>query len=228
MEIVLARHAQPAWSDPDGRARNDPGLTPTGRRQAEALAARLSVEDFDEVLCSPAVRTRQTAEPLEEETERSAAIHPWLVEIGLPDAWEGTPEQEVVATLGALRRRPRDEWWAGAPGGERFDDFHARVTGGLDAFLEARGVVDHPEDPMHLWDIPADGPRVLLIAHAGTSSVIISHLLGLQPQPWEWERFPSNHAAVSVLRSREVATGSIWALEHFSDVAHIPDGLVTH
>ena len=37
VEILFVRHGEPAWM-PDGFARNDPGLTELGRRQAELLA----------------------------------------------------------------------------------------------------------------------------------------------------------------------------------------------
>jgi broad specificity phosphatase PhoE len=44
------------------------------------------------------------------------------------------------------------------------------------------------------------GRRLLLVAHAGTNSVVLGHLLGLSPEPWEWERFASAHASITVLR----------------------------
>ncbi|NIR40232.1 MAG: histidine phosphatase family protein, partial [Actinobacteria bacterium] len=40
MEIVLVRHAEPAWVS-DGRTVADPGLTPLGTAQARAAAIRL-------------------------------------------------------------------------------------------------------------------------------------------------------------------------------------------
>lgn len=230
MELVLIRHAQPAWADPDGTSRNDPGLTDLGQRQAQQVARWLVEErlgTFDEVLTSPAARTRATAAATEEALGVQAEVQDWLLEIQMPADWEGQPEDEVVKVLSRMRRRPREEWWDGAPGGESFRDFHRRVTGGLTAFLAQRGAREHPADPLHLWDIPHPGPRVLMFAHAGTNSVMVSHLLGIEPQPWEWERFPCDHASVTVLRSRRIANGSIWALEYFSDVAHLPADDVT-
>jgi hypothetical protein len=65
-----------------------------------------------------------------------------------------------------------------------------------------------------------------MVAHAGTNSVILGRLLGLEPQPWEWERFASDHASVTVLRSTRIGGGHIFSLQTFSDVSHLPPGLV--
>lgn len=225
MQLVFIRHAQPAWAGPDGRSTNNPGLTPLGQRQAAHLAewlARPESPNFDEIFTSPARRTRETAKAAEDRLGVTAEVQDWLLEIGMPNAWEGQPEDEVVKVIERMRTRPRDEWWAGHPGGERFDTFHQRITGGLDAFLAGYGVTKHQDDPDHLWHVPGDAPSSIgLFAHAGTNSVVTSHLLGLTPQPWEWERFPCDHASVTVLRSRPIANGAIWALEYFSDVAHL-------
>ena len=78
-----------------------------------------------------------------------------------------------------------------------------------------------------LWEVPAGVPDLLLIAHAGTNSVVVGHLLGLEPEPWEWERFASDHASVTRLRSTPIAGAHIFSLQGFSDVGHLPPPLVT-
>jgi broad specificity phosphatase PhoE len=149
----------------------------------------------------------------------------WLHEIHMPAAWQGTPAEEVNRALGDARFRSREEWWDGMPGGgETFNDFHARVTIGLRNELAEAGIVRRDDG---LWDVPADGPRLLFVAHAGTNSVVLSHLLGIDPEPWEWERFASNHASVTVVRASAIATGHIFSLQLFSDVSHLPADLVT-
>jgi broad specificity phosphatase PhoE len=229
MELVLLRHAQPAWSTDDGLATHDPGLTPLGQVQADRLADRIAraPQPVDDLFVSTARRSAETVDPIEAALGRTATVEPWLVEIGLPLEWDGRPEDEVVATLGQLRTRPLSEWWDGAPGGETFRDFHTRVTSGVEELLARYGAGRHRVDPDRLWDVPDDGPRLVLVAHSGTNSILTSHLLGIEPQPWEWERFSSDHASVTVLRSRPIADGDIWALEHFSDVAHLDVDQVT-
>jgi len=59
--LYLLRHAKSSWDDPGSNDRDRP-LSPRGRRAAERLAEHLRAEGVhpDLVLCSPAVRARQT------------------------------------------------------------------------------------------------------------------------------------------------------------------------
>jgi broad specificity phosphatase PhoE len=225
MEIVLLRHAQPEWDRQDA-AQVDPGLTRLGYRQALLTADRLRDETFDEVLISTATRARETAEPiLPDVGPATVARRDWLHEIRMPAAWQGTPSEEVGRALREARDRPREAWWEGMPGGETFSDFHRRVTTGLDAELADHGITRDPASG--LWRVPTSSPRVLVVAHAGTNSVVLGHLLGLSPEPWEWERFASDHASLTVLRSVPIAGSWIFSLQTFSDVSHLPRALVT-
>ncbi len=231
MEMVLIRHAQPAWAGADGRGVNDPGLTDRGRRQAELVAERLGTMSFDgttELLVSTARRSRETAAPIAEAMGLEPSHHDWIHEIRLPSSWEGTPAEEIGHRLRDSRRRPRDDWWTGLEDqAESFLDFHARVTTGLDGALADRGVRPHDADPDYLWHVPQDAGRLVIVAHAGTNSVVLGHLLGIDPQPWEWERFASNHASVTILDTTPIAGGNIWSLQLFSGVAHLPDEIVS-
>lgn len=225
MDLVLLRHAQPEWTR-DGLSQVDPGLTELGRQQAELTAARLDADRFDALLISTATRSQQTAEPVRAR-RRTTSTHDraWLHEIRMPGTWEGTPAEEIDRAFAEARTRSREEWWEGMPGGESFHDFHARVTIGLDAELAQVGVIRSEETG--LWEVPDDAPRLLMVAHAGTNSVVLGHLLGFEPQPWEWERFSSNHASLTVLRSTRIGGGHIFSLQSFSDVSHLPPEFVT-
>jgi broad specificity phosphatase PhoE len=225
MEILLIRHAQPEWSR-EGLSQVDPGLTSTGQEQAALTAKRLETARFDELLVSTATRSQETAAPIRDvHADTPTQDRAWLHEIRMPGRWEGTPAEEVDRAFAEARHRPREEWWEGMPGGESFRDFHARVTIGLDAELEEVGVTLDPE--LGLWEVPREAPDLLMVAHAGTNSVILGRLLGLEPQPWEWERFASDHASVTVLRSTRIGGGHIFSLQTFSDVSHLPRELVT-
>jgi broad specificity phosphatase PhoE len=224
MELVLVRHAQPEWSR-DRTAMVDPGLTELGSEQAARAADRLAGERFDRVLVSTATRARATAAPmLPKLVGTPVDEREWLHEIHMPAAWQGTPSEEVGRVLRDARSRPREKWWEGLPGGETFRDFHARVTQGLVVELASLGV---ERDEVGLWHVPDDAPRLLMVAHAGTNSLVLGHLLGLDPEPWEWERFASDHASLTVLRSTPIAGRHIFSLQRFSDVGHLPPELVT-
>jgi broad specificity phosphatase PhoE len=224
MELVLVRHAQPEWTR-DRTAQVDPGLTAVGERQAELVADRLAAEAFDRILVSTSTRARRTAAPLLPRVATTQAEErAWMHEIHMPAAWEGTPSEEFGRVLAQSRDRSREAWWDGLPGGESFRDFHARVTQGL---VEELGKLGVERDAVGLWHVPEDAPRLLMIAHAGTNSLVLGHLLGLDPEPWEWERFASDHASLTVLRSTPIAGGNIFSLQRFSDVSHLPGDLVT-
>ena len=228
MQLILVRHAQPAWASETGAAVSDPGLTRLGRRQAEAVAERLAAwEPIDELYVSTATRSKDTVAPIAEQLGLDPVVEEWLHEIRLPLHWEGTPAEEVGRVLRDARTRPRDEWWEGLEGGESFRDFHYRVTSGLGSALTTWGVTRHNDDPTNLWHVADEDRRIAIVAHAGTNSVILGYLLGLEPQPWEWERFASDHASVTVLETAPIATGWIWGLQRFSDVAHHAPDTVT-
>lgn len=218
MELVLVRHAQPAWDD-RAQAQVDPRLTELGEQQAQRLADALTGERFDAVLVSTARRARRTAAPLLGSVEAAdAAERAWLHEIHLPPAWQDAPSIEVGRVLEQARARPREAWWDGMPGGESFHDFHARVSVGLTAELAERGL--HRDDDQ-LWRVDEPDRRLLVVAHAGTNSVILGTLLGVEPEPWEWERFNAAHASVTVLRAIPIAGEHVFRLESFSDVRHL-------
>ena len=224
MDILLVRHGQPEW-DRDDVSSVDPGLTHTGAQQAQLLAERMLHERIDLLLVSTARRAQETARPLRaQQSGVPTEDRAWMHEIRMPAHWDGTPADEVNRALREARERPRDLWWEGMPGGESFRDFHARVTIGLTAELEEVGVVRRRDG---LWEVPDLAPDITMVAHAGTNSVVLGHLLGLDPEPWEWERFASDHTSVTRLRTTRIAGGDIFSLQAFSDVSHLPPPMVT-
>ena len=224
MELVLVRHAEPEWSR-DDRAVDNPPLTDRGRQQARLLADRLAHERFDATFVSTMQRARQTAEPVLEVLGSDPVHESWLEEIGMPD-WTGTPSAEIDELFKRAMARPVDQQWDGIEGGERFGDFHERITKGLEATLAPLGVVP-TDDATPLWEIDDTDARVLMVAHAGTNATIIGHLLGIQPLPWEWERFVMFHASFSVLRPMRIGHGWSFNLFKLGDTEHLPDEMRT-
>lgn len=218
MEIVLIRHGEPEWVR-DGLAVVDPPLTERGHRQAERLADHLRGEKFDEVLVSPLVRARQTASPLLAALGVDEVIDPWLEEIRDP-MWHGSPAEKAAEAYAELKGRPAEERWHGLDGGESIRDFVGRIRAGASSFLAARGVMRSDVD-LPVWQIAEPGARIALVAHAGTNSVTIGHLLGLEPTPWEWDRFVLGHTSVSRVEALPLEDGYTFSLTKLSDLEHL-------
>jgi len=218
VELVFIRHAQPAWVA-DGRTVSNPGLTTRGRRQAAETAEHIAADGtYDELLVSPLTRAAETAAPIAEATGLTPQVVEDIAEI-TGDDWDDTPIEQLHKIFEAARQRPIHEWWDGFTGGETFHHFHDRIAGAMDEILAERGLVNRPEH--HLWDIPSDPGRILIVAHGGTDAVALGHLLGLEPTPWEWERFRSPHASISRIEATRLAGAFILTLTSFAEVAHL-------
>lgn len=229
MELILVRHGQPAWTTPTGLGRNDPMLTARGHAQAAMAAQRLSDTeedpgrgDVDHLFVSPAVRAQETAAPIAAALGLPIDTRDWLWELRNPPEWEGSPIEAIETAFAALQGRSREEWWEGHPGGESLRDFRERVTTGITDTLAEMGITR--SDEPGLWDVvesPAHD-RAVVVAHGGTNGMIISHLLGVATEPWEWDRFSMGHASIALLATRPVAGHHIWSLRSIGDSNHLP------
>ena len=222
MEIVLVRHGEPEWVR-DGLSVDNPPLTGRGHRQARLAAEALRDEQFDEVWVSPLLRAQQTAQPYLEmlgSGSGPSVTQDWLEEIRNP-IWHGTPREKAEEAYREEKARPAEARWSGLVDGEPVRDFVARINLGAGYFLEERGVT-RQDHSLPLWHIGSPDRRILLVAHAGTNSVLICHLLGVNPTPWEWDRFVIGHASISRVRSIEMGDGHTFGLTKLSDLEHLP------
>ena len=218
MELVFVRHGQPAWVH-DGLNVENPPLTELGHRQAVNVAEALSDEHFDEVLVSPLTRARQTAAPLLTAQGRPEIIAPWLQEIGDP-AWHGTPASHAQEQYKELMARPSHERWTGLEGGESVRGFADRIAAGVVGFLGERGGVRAPGD-LPVWHLDNPDLRIALVAHIGTNSMALGHLLGVDPVPWQWERFQLFHASITRLETFELGDGHAFGLSYLGNADHL-------
>lgn len=228
MEIVIVRHAEPEWVK-DGLSVDNPPLTRRGHDQALLAADVLAKEHFDQIFVSPLVRTRQTAQPLLEKLNRELVIADWLEEIRNP-IWHGTPQERAEAAWRAEKMKSSHERWSGIDGGETVTDFVARINVGVSLFLEENGL-SRSDNTLPVWH---EGPdfqetkRIALIAHAGTGSVSLCHMLGMQPTPWEWERLVIGHASINRISTLRLGDGVTFGLTRLSDNEHLPRDMRTY
>lgn len=228
MEIVIIRHAQPEWVK-DGLNIVNPPLTALGHEQARVLADALKGEHFDEIFVSPLVRAKQTAEPVLHALGRDMVVADWLEEIRDP-MWHGTPEERAQEAWKAQKQKTSHERWIGLEGGENVMDFVARINDGTSAFLVQQGL-QRADNSLPVWSELSQyqhGKRIALICHAGTGSVALCHMLGLQPTPWEWERFVIGHATINVISALRLGDGITFGLRTLSGNDHLPLELRTY
>ena len=222
MEFVFVRHGEPRWSI-DGISQTDPGLTERGHRQSELVAELLASWErpITEILVSPKRRAEETAAPLVRATGLRATVVEDLAEIHMPD-WSTTPEEEVQAQFREAQKRHPNDWWAGMPGGEAFDDFHKRIAASISELAKQRGAIALEGDDRHLWRFTGNSEqRIAVVAHAGTNTAALGTLLHIDPTPWEWDRFALGHASVS--RARLIALGGehVFSLRALNDRTHL-------
>lgn len=228
MEIVILRHAEPEWVK-DGFSVDNPPLTSRGREQARLAAQTLVNEHFDEIFVSPLVRTRETARPLLDDLGRDLVIAEWLEEIRNP-IWHGTPQERAEAAWKAEKSKSSHERWTGIEGGESVSDFVDRINIGVSLFLEENGLF-RSDNSLPVWHEGEDfqeDKKIALIAHAGTGSVSLCHMLGLQPTPWEWERFVIGHASINRISTLRLGDGITFGLTRLSDNEHLPHDMRTY
>ena len=228
MEIVIIRHAQPEWVK-DGLSVDNPPLTDLGFRQADAVANEIANEHFDEVLVSPLLRTRQTAEPILDVLGRPLIIEPWLEEIRNP-IWHGTPQEKAEAAWSAEKSKASHERGAGVEGGEAVSDFVTRINEGIGGFLASRGIVRASSD-LPVWETNGqfdDNRKIALICHAGTGSVSLCHMLGFPVTPWEWERLVIGHATINRISTLQLADGITFGLTQLSGNHHLDPDMRTY
>ncbi len=107
--IRLVRHgeAAAAWGGSDA----DPGLSDTGRAQAQAASVKLAAAEPARIVTSPLRRCRETAAPLAASLGLHAILAPEVAEVP-------TPPDLPDAERGAWLRAAFGATWSDIPGGD--------------------------------------------------------------------------------------------------------------
>lgn len=220
MEIILIRHGEPEWVR-DGLSVVDPPLTERGLLQAQRVGEELHAESFDHVVVSPLRRARQTAAPLLTLQRRREMIETFLEEIREPN-WHGTPEELAAAAYAEEKSRAAEDRWLGVRGGgEPPREFVERVRAGGTGYFATLGM-HRAGQRLPVWHLDQPDLKIVIVAHSGTNGVLLCQLLGLDPVPWEWDRFVTHHASITRLQSFAMGDGHTFSLRRLSDVEHLP------
>lgn len=164
MEIVLVRHALPVRVDAaPGGGPADPGLAERGHEQAARLLLT-ALDTVDAVYVSPALRARETAQPL-----LGALGLPGIDTPGIAEFDTADPSYVPVEELRA----------AGDPRWELLKSGNLYSAGVDPAAFRAR-VVEAVEDIVAAHP----GGRAVLFTHAGTINAYAGHVLGQERTIW--------------------------------------------
>lgn len=164
MRLTLVRHGLPESLKAAPGSRADPPLTPEGVRQARAMADWLAVDGVDRIFQSPALRARQTAEPLAEKLGL-------LVETVI-DLDEYDRDSSEYLTVEEMRESGHPMWERLRAGGHPDGDaagveFVARVVAAVDSVIAA-----------------APGQHAVAVCHGGVINAYLGSILGVDRMMW--------------------------------------------
>lgn len=164
-ELFLIRHGRSLYAEERYIGRTDTPLTEQGVAQANRVCSQLSRLPVDALYCSPALRVRETLQPLlDKDPALQVVVLPELQEIDF-GKWEGLSFDEIQAKSPQLVT----EWASGNrdfafPEGESLELFWQRVCQAGDRVLAG------PEK------------RVAVVTHGGVIRYLLCHYLGLPPE----------------------------------------------
>jgi probable phosphoglycerate mutase len=158
MELLLIRHARPERVE--GVEGADPGLDEIGVRQADALAAWLSVEQLDALYASPMRRAIETAAPLAEVTEHSVQTDEGICEFD-----RGF---DFYIPMEEMKEENHPHWQVLSSG-----DW-SQVPGDLFAFR------DRVVETIDRIATDNSGRRVAVVCHGGVINAYTGHVLGIE------------------------------------------------
>jgi probable phosphoglycerate mutase len=178
------------------------GLSPLGRKQAEALASRLERTNevpADVLVASTMRRAAETAELLAPALgDLPIVIDPGVAEHEPGPDVDGLTFDEFVTRYGDTNWVAGDPYIVGFPGGETIAEFKHRTATAL-----------------HRLAHEYDGATVLIVCHGGVIDAALRSFLGL-PFHGVFELATVNTSITELVRS-----GPRWRLVRYNDAAHL-------
>jgi broad specificity phosphatase PhoE len=199
-QLLLVRHGETAFNrERRWQGQHDSPLSPQGRAEAEALAARIAALNPVALYSSDLPRARETAAEIGRLTGLEPVFEPRWREVDVGE-WLGLTPAEVETRYPEGYAR----WLAGGTGwdqGETYTEMQAR------ALSAARGVArDHPS---------ADAP-VVCVTHGGVIRAIVMDVLGMHPSA---RRLLATGPTATVTEID--ASVPIWRLRSYNDAGHL-------
>lgn len=203
VNLYLVRHGHTIWNE-TGRYQGhaDIPLSSAGREAVRATAERLSGIKFDAIYASDLSRARETAQILLEHLCLHGVeiiYRKDLREMNFGE-WDGLTYSQILARWGSLIT----SWLADPrsvvpPGGERVEDFEARVLAGLSEIVAGNA-----------------GGNVMVVTHGGVIAVAYAWFHGvdyrrltrLPVDPAGWLKFTCDPSQLPPAPSQRLSMGS--------------------
>jgi probable phosphoglycerate mutase len=166
-EVLLVRHARSADVVPGTPEAADPGLHKVGKRQADALAARLATKPLAAVVSSQLRRAILTAQAIAEPHGLDVGIDPDLQEVLLGDWGGGEFRRRAAARDPAWLAWSATGRWDGIPGAEGDAALRSRVRNAVERVAAA-----------HV------GRSVAVVSHGGAINAYLAGVLGIRRSLW--------------------------------------------
>jgi len=179
--LLLLRHGQtPLSVERRYSGRGNPPLTELGRDQATAAARRIGARGgVAAVVSSPLGRARETATAVADALDLPVTVHSGLIETDFGQ-WEGLTFGEAAERDPEIHRAWLGDTSVRPPGGESFDEVHARIVGVRDDLVAEFGgatvlVVSHVTPIKTFLRLALDsGPSLLYRLHLDLASLSIA------------------------------------------------------
>jgi len=214
-KILLVRHAQSANNSLPEEARVcDPGLTPLGYRQAEALAEQLSSYSIRSLYCSPFLRSLETARMVAQATGLPPTIHNDLFEQGGCYSGYHSGQEKGEPGMGRLELAERYPGW-------KIDERIA-ASGWWGRPYETRAQAGQRASAVRNWleqhVVTDDSGLDVLVIHADFKRLMLLEMLG---NAWsdqhDLQLGPLANAGVTVMEYKR----SLWTLHAYNSVGHL-------
>ena len=230
MLFFYIRHGDPIYS-PDS-------LTPLGKRQAEAVAKRLSLYGIDKIYSSTSNRAYETAVPTAEILKKDIEqldfcneAHAWndltvTTEKGRRWVFQDAESRKLLVSPEVLSLR--DKWYTSPDFKENnFEKGLERIAKESDAFFEKLGY-EHIKGTGTYKVLKDNNQRVALFAHQGFGLAFLSQILDI-PYPVFSMHFDTTHSGMTVIEFKNEDGISVPRILTLSNDSHIyREGLPTN
>lgn len=217
MKLVIIRHGDPNYAIDS--------LTPTGWKEAELLAERISKLDVKAFYVSPLGRAQDTALKTLQKMGRKAETLPWLREFSprivhpwntrntciwdwLPQEWANNPQFYDP------------ENWHKVPIFQEagVEKEYKWVVEGFDALLARHGYV---RDGKYYKVENSNSDTIVLFCHFGLEALLLSHLMNVSPMVL-WHGTCAAPTSVTTVYTEERREGiASFRMASFGDISHL-------